>query len=118
MLQTEIVSSAPHLHHAPRAITRIDAPPSELNLSTTVHADVLSDQISRDLYDRYGPGFLEHPGGAAGRGNAREAWDEFKPYKRENKRTRARAATRTEEGATSGAGDGSGEGTSDATDTG
>lgn len=33
-------------------------------------------------------------GAAAGQGNARQAWDEFKPYKRENKRTRARDASR------------------------
>ena len=73
-------------------------------------ADVLSDPTSRDLYDRYGPGVHEQPGGAAGRGNAREAWDEFKPFKRENKRTRARAASRTEEGSSAEAEEGSREG--------
>ena len=84
-------------------------------LSGASAADVLSDPTSRDLYDRYGPGVLEHPGGSAGQGNAREAWDEFKLYRRENKRTRARAATRTEDGASGEANDGDGEGTDDAT---
>ena len=35
------------------------------------------------------------PGAAAGAGNARAAWDKFKRYTRENKRTRARDASRS-----------------------
>lgn len=34
----------------------------------------------------------QHQGAQAGQGNARTAWDEFKPFKKENKRTKARAA--------------------------
>ncbi len=33
-----------------------------------------------------------HAGAASGRGNAREAWDEFKPFTRTNKHTQARDA--------------------------
>ncbi len=40
---------------------------------------MLSDAESRQLYDRYGAaGMLQHGGAGMGRGNAREAWDEFK----------------------------------------
>ena len=35
----------------------------------------------------------QHQGAQAGQGNARTAWDEFKPFKKENKRTKARAAS-------------------------
>ena len=59
-------------------------------------ADVLSDPKSRELYDLHGINASSHQGAAAGRGNAREAWDEFKPFKKENKRTRARDAVRTQ----------------------
>lgn len=37
-------------------------------------------------------------GAEAGRGNASQAWEEFKPYKRENKHTRARDAARASYG--------------------
>ena len=40
---------------------------------------MLSDVNARQLYDRYGPeGMRRHSGAAAGTGNARRAWDEFK----------------------------------------
>ena len=56
-------------------------------------ADTLSDPVSRQLYDEYGAeGMQRHPGAASGRGNAREAWDEFKPFTRTNKHTQARDA--------------------------
>ena len=56
-------------------------------------ADILSDEGSRALYDRYGlEGMGRHGDLGGGKGNARKAWDEFKPHKRENKRTRARGA--------------------------
>ncbi len=35
----------------------------------------------------------QHQGAHAGQGNARDAWDEFKPFTKENKRTKARAAS-------------------------
>ena len=53
---------------------------------------MLSDPQSRRLYDEHGLDLATHKGAGSGRGNARQAWDEFKPYKRENKRTRARDA--------------------------
>ena len=59
-------------------------------------ADVLSDPKSRKLYDLHGADASSHQGAAAGKGNAREAWDEFKPFKKENKRTRARDAVRAQ----------------------
>ena len=66
-------------------------------------ADTLSDPVSRQLYDQYGPdGMQQHPGAASGRGNAREAWDEFKPFTRTNKHTQARDAA----GSTAGVGGG------------
>ena len=71
----------------------------------TDHADVLSNPESRETYDKYGLDSSSHPGMTAGRGNAREAWDEFKPFRKENKRTRARDAAQAQNGATS-AGDG------------
>lgn len=56
-------------------------------------ADTLSDPVSRQLYDEYGPeGMQRHAGAASGQGNAREAWDEFKPFTRTNKHTQARDA--------------------------
>lgn len=59
-------------------------------------ADVLSDEASRALYNKYGlEGMGRHGDVAGGRGNASKAWDEFKPHKRENKRTRARGASAT-----------------------
>ncbi len=57
--------------------------------------DVLSDPKSRELYDLHGTDASSFQGAAAGSGNAREAWDEFKPFKKENKRTRARDSMRT-----------------------
>lgn len=57
-------------------------------------ADTLSDPTSRQLYNQFGPeGMKQHLGAQAGQGNARDAWDEFKPFKKENKRTKARAAS-------------------------
>ena len=54
---------------------------------------MLSDEASRALYDKYGlEGMGKHGGASSGKGNASKAWDEFKPHKRENKRTRARGA--------------------------
>ncbi|KAL0035404.1 hypothetical protein WJX77_005166 [Trebouxia sp. C0004] len=56
--------------------------------------DILSDPISRQLYNQFGPdGMKQHLGAQAGQGNARDAWDEFKPFTKENKRTKARAAS-------------------------
>ena len=57
-------------------------------------SDILSDPISRQLYNQFGPdGMKRHQGAQAGQGNARDAWDEFKPFTKENKRTKARAAS-------------------------
>ncbi|CAD7699107.1 unnamed protein product [Ostreobium quekettii] len=57
--------------------------------------DVLSDETARALYDKYGAeGMKSHMGASAGTGNSKRDWDEFKPFKRENHRTRARAAAR------------------------
>lgn len=64
---------------------------------TPLHADVLSDETARKLYDEYGAeGMKSHEGGASGKGNSDRLWDEFKPFKRENRRTRARSAARYE----------------------
>jgi curved DNA-binding protein CbpA len=42
-------------------------------------ADVLSDPEARRQYDQYGAaGMARHGGAAAGAGNSRQAWDEFK----------------------------------------
>lgn len=58
-------------------------------------ADTLSEPTSRQLYDEYGPaGMQRHQGANSGRGNAQSAWDEFKPFKKENKHTRARDSAR------------------------
>jgi len=73
---------------------------------SNAHADVLSDAAARALYDELGPDRMRSAAGAAaGAGNARAAWDEFKPFRRENKRTRARAAaaSASEAGAAGGA---------------
>ena len=64
----------------------------------TCSADVLSDPDSRKQYDLCGLDGPSQSGAASGRSNAREAWDEFKPFKKENKRTRARDAVRTNSG--------------------
>ncbi|KAK9906520.1 hypothetical protein WJX75_003297 [Coccomyxa subellipsoidea] len=73
-----------------------DAPDATKRFAELSHAyDVLSNETSRSLYDRFGPeGMKQQAGADSGRGNARQAWDEFKPYKKENKRTKARDATR------------------------
>lgn len=45
----------------------------------TYCADVLSDPEARRLYNQYGAaGMARHGGAAAGAGNSRQAWDEFK----------------------------------------
>ncbi|KAK9817937.1 hypothetical protein WJX72_004542 [[Myrmecia] bisecta] len=70
-----------------------DAEEQFLELSNAY--DTLSDSTARALYDQYGlEGMRTRQGAQAGRGNASRAWDEFKPYKRENKRTKARDASR------------------------
>ena len=62
---------------------------------TLLCTDVLSDETARKLYDEYGAeGMKSQEGGTAGRGNADRLWDEFKPFKRENRRTKARSAAR------------------------
>lgn len=64
--------------------------------------DVLSDAAARALYDRFGPeGMQGRAGAGAGRGNASRAWDEFKPFKRQNKHTQARAASTASYGGSS-----------------
>ena len=64
---------------------------SQLNRSLHADADVLSDESLRKLYDQYGlEGMGRHGNVNSGKGNANKAWEEFKPHKRENKRTRAR----------------------------
>lgn len=56
--------------------------------------DILSDESSRALYDKYGlEGMGRHRGADRGTGNASKAWDEFKPHVRDNKHTRARGAS-------------------------
>lgn len=71
------------------------AVPHAQALSLMCHADTLSDSTSRQLYDEYGPeGMQRHQGAASGQGNAQSAWDEFKPFKKENKHTRARDSAR------------------------
>ena len=68
--------------------------PLMLIVPSTVAVDTLSDPTSRQLYNQYGPeGMKQHQGSQAGQGNACSAWDEFQPFKKENKRTRARAAS-------------------------
>eukprot|EP00884_Botryococcus_braunii_P018573 jgi/Botrbrau1/539/Bobra.0010s0014.1 len=52
--------------------------------------DVLFDNETRALYDKYGEAGLE--GGAAGRGHWSEAWDEFKPFVKKSRRSDARDA--------------------------
>ena len=65
-----------------------------LDLTLCVLTDTLSDPTSRKLYNQFGlEGMKQHGGAQAGQGNARDAWDEFKPFKKENKRTQARAAS-------------------------
>lgn len=69
-------------------------------MSDGPYADVLSDATARALYDELGPERMHARAGArAGAGNARAAWDEFKPYKREGKRSAARAAAAAAAGA-------------------
>lgn len=69
-------------------------------MSDLPHADVLSDATARALYDELGPERMRMRAGArAGAGNARAAWDEFKPYRREGKRSQARAAAAAAAGA-------------------
>ncbi|KAL3137318.1 hypothetical protein ABBQ32_006858 [Trebouxia sp. C0010 RCD-2024] len=72
-----------------------DAPDATQQFSQLSSAyDTLSDPMSRKLYNQYGlEGMKQHQGAQAGQGNARTAWDEFKPFKKENKRTKARAAS-------------------------
>ena len=66
----------------------------------TCIADVLSDPQSRALYDKHGlEGMRGFQAASQGRGNASRAWDEFKPFKKENKRTQARAAAASSSGA-------------------
>jgi len=66
--------------------------------------DVLSDPEARSLFDRYGAqGMSSHGRTSGGWGNSRAAWDEFKPFKRENKRTRARASAHAASTAAAGA---------------
>ena len=72
--------------------------PPELS-SLPGHADILSDPTSRELYDLHGLDANRQIGSEAGKGNAREAWDEFKPFKKENKRTKARDSVRTQSSA-------------------
>ena len=55
--------------------------------------ETMPDPVSRQLYNQFGPeGMKQHKGAQAGQGNARDFWDEFKPFVKENRRTRARAA--------------------------
>lgn len=55
--------------------------------------DVLSNPKSRSLYDRFGAEGMESMKDAhAGDGNADRFWDEFKPFKKENRKTKARTA--------------------------
>ena len=54
--------------------------------------DVLSDNETRQLYDKEGLNMTDtqHNDSTS---RARDAWDEFKPFIRQNKHTRARAST-------------------------
>ncbi|KAL6772176.1 hypothetical protein ACKKBG_A29235 [Auxenochlorella protothecoides x Auxenochlorella symbiontica] len=60
--------------------------------------EVLYDEELRRSYDREGPRGVEAAvrsrasGAGVGTGEARRAWDEFKPFRKENRRTQARAA--------------------------
>jgi hypothetical protein len=63
-------------------------------LASNACADVLSDPESRRLYDIHGDaGMRGRPGAAGGTGNASAAWDEFQPFVKANKNTRARDAS-------------------------
>ena len=67
-------------------------------------ADVLSDPTARQLYDEHGPeGMQRHQGAASGQGNAQSAWDEFQPFKKENKHTKARDAATASASSSNGA---------------
>ena len=56
------------------------------------------------MYDRLGlEGMRGHQAASQGRGNASRAWDEFKPFQKENKRTQARAAAASSSGGDSAA---------------
>ena len=59
-------------------------------------ADVLSDADTRRLYNELGMSFNDSPGSASKRGSARDAWEEFKPFVRQNKHTRARASSHSQ----------------------
>lgn len=55
--------------------------------------DVLSNEDSRKLYDRYGAEGMKGRGGAeAGRGNAVDMWDEFKRSESKSRKRSARAS--------------------------
>lgn len=55
--------------------------------------DVLSDANSRSLYDRFGADGMESKQGAhGGDGNADRFWSEFKPFKKETRKSKARDA--------------------------
>lgn len=61
-----------------------------------LHADVLSDPETRKVYDEIGMTIINGQTSVVSKGNARKAWDEFKPYIRQNKHTRARASSQTQ----------------------
>lgn len=66
------------------------------NLNIKTRLDVLSDEKSRRLYDEYGKDGMKGMNDAnSGQGNASRDWDEFKPFKKENKQTKARDASFT-----------------------
>ena len=59
----------------------------------SVWIDVLSNPTSRKLYDTYGVEGMENKSGAhAGDGNADRFWDEFKPFEKQSRKTKARNA--------------------------